>query len=87
MVERPTVPITSVPPIGDTITPYDRAHLVTYLKLLDADALGADWKATARSILSLNPATDLVGAQRIYDAHLVRARWITRIGYRQLLER
>ena len=26
-------------PAGDTLTPYDRAHFATYLRLLDADAM------------------------------------------------
>jgi hypothetical protein len=32
------------------LTDYDRAHLVTYLRLLDADA--ADWREAARPIPS-----------------------------------
>jgi len=29
---------------------YDTAHLVTYLRLLDVDAEGADWREAVRSI-------------------------------------
>jgi hypothetical protein len=29
-------------PWADAITPYDEAHFVTYLRLLDAEAEGAD---------------------------------------------
>jgi hypothetical protein len=29
-------------PSGSALTPYDEEHLVTYLRLLDADAEGAD---------------------------------------------
>ncbi len=76
----------AVPATGDTLTPYDRRHFVTYLKLLDADAMGAHWKETARTVLSLDPDTDPDAARRSYDAHLARARWMTQAGYRQLLK-
>nr|EKV0215358.1 hypothetical protein [Pseudomonas aeruginosa]EKV0215380.1 hypothetical protein [Pseudomonas aeruginosa] len=38
-------------PTGDTITVYDEQHYVTYLRLLDAKAEGADWKEVARIVL------------------------------------
>jgi hypothetical protein len=79
-------PIDAVPAAGDPFTPYDRRHFVTYLKLLDADAMSVDWKQTARTVLSLDPDADLGAARHSYDAHLARARWITRAGYRQLLK-
>jgi len=75
-----------MPPESDQLTAYDRAHLPTYLKLLDADAMNVDWKLTARSVLSLNPDADIEMARRVYDAHLARARWMTRAGYRELLK-
>jgi hypothetical protein len=40
-------PIEAIPPTGDALSPYDRAHFVTYLKLLDAHAMSIDWKETA----------------------------------------
>lgn len=76
----------AVPATSDTLTPYDRRHFVTYLKLLDADAMGANWKETARTVLSLDPDADPDAARRSYDAHLTRARWMTQAGYRQLLK-
>ena len=79
-------PLAAAPPDGDVLTAYDRAHFVTYLRLLDADAMGVDWKETAHSVLSLNLAADVDAARRVYDAHLTRARWMTRAGYRQLLK-
>ena len=44
-----------VAPSGDVLTPYDREHLVTYLRLLDAHAEGADWREVARVVLHLDP--------------------------------
>ena len=34
-------------PSGSVLTGYDQEHLVTYLRLLDADAEGADWREVA----------------------------------------
>ena len=45
------------PQVADTapdepfLTGYDMAHLVTYLRLLDADAEGADWREVAAIVL------------------------------------
>jgi hypothetical protein len=40
---QPT-PVADVAPIEPFLTGYDMDHLVTYLRLLDADADGADWR-------------------------------------------
>ena len=37
------------------LTPYDHEHTVTYLRLLDADAEGADWREVARIVLHIDP--------------------------------
>ena len=31
-------------PSGDSLTDYDRAHVKLYVRLLDAEADGADWR-------------------------------------------
>jgi hypothetical protein len=55
------------PQIADTapdepfLTGYDMAHLVTYLRLLDADAEGADWREVAAIVLELDVAKDPSG--------------------------
>jgi hypothetical protein len=41
---------------------------------------------TAQLVLSLDPAADLDRAQLVHDAHLARARWMTRVGHRLLPE-
>ena len=78
-------PIADAPPLSDHLTDYDRSHLKTYLRLLDAAADDADWREAATIVLGLNPATDPERAERIHTAHLERARWMTRTGYRDLL--
>jgi hypothetical protein len=37
-------------PSGSALTVYDEEHIITYLRLLDADAEGADWRDVARIV-------------------------------------
>ncbi|MAS14647.1 MAG: DUF2285 domain-containing protein [Nitratireductor sp.] len=73
-------------PTGPDITIYDEEHFVTYLRLLDADAEGASWTEVAQIVLHRDPASDVVGTRRCWESHLARARWMTKIGYRRILE-
>ncbi len=79
------------PPVSDTapnvaiLTGYDEQHLVTYLRLLDAEAEGADWREVARIVLHIDPARQPERARRAWDTHLARARWMTENGYQHLL--
>jgi hypothetical protein len=68
------------------VTPYDNAHLLVYLRLLDAAAAHADWREAATIILELDVAADPGRARRIHDIHLDRARWMARAGYKHLLK-
>jgi len=40
----PNVPVADEAPDGSSITPYDELHFIHYLRLLDANAEGADWR-------------------------------------------
>jgi hypothetical protein len=71
-------------PCSDTITDYDLAHLVTYLRLLDAMRDGAGWDEACRAILRRDP--DQPATRRCWDTHLKRAEWMTQSGYRRLLD-
>lgn len=71
-------------PTGDTLTVYGERHFVTYLRLLDAD--GADWTEVAQIVLHRDPAADLARTRRCWESHLARARWMTKTGYRRILE-
>jgi len=73
-------------PTGPDITIYDEEHFVTYLRLLDADKEGADWTEVARIVLHRDPSGDIVRARRCWESHLARARWMTKTGYRRILE-
>jgi hypothetical protein len=72
------------PPSDSVLTAYEK-HLVTYLRLLDADAEGADWREGARVVLHLDPEHDSGRARRVFESHLSRAKWMTEHGYSRLL--
>jgi hypothetical protein len=72
-------------PTDSVLTPYDHEHVVTYLRVLDADAEGADWQEVARIVLHIDPEREPARARRAFDSHLARARWMTKQGYRHLL--
>ncbi len=72
-------------PTGGAITAYDERHFVTYLRLLDAKAEGADWKEVARIVLHRGPASDEQRTYRCWQSHLERAQWLSREGYRKIL--
>ena len=78
--------VDDAPPTGNAITVYDERHFVTYLRLLDAKAEGADWKEVAQIVLHRDPATEELRTYRCWQSHLERAQWLSREGYRKILE-
>jgi hypothetical protein len=78
------------PDVADTapssagLTAYDEEHFVTYLRLLDADAEGADWRDVARIVLHLDPDREPERARKAFESHLSRAKWISGHGYQQM---
>ncbi|MBG6118651.1 DUF2285 domain-containing protein [Sphingobium sp. AEW013] len=73
------------PPDGAALTAYDQAHLTLYLRLLDADADGADWKEVVEALFGISAKRDPERAARVHTAHLSRAKWMTRSGCGELL--
>lgn len=73
-------------PSGNTVTPYDEQHYVTYLRLLDASRDGADWKEVARIVLHRDPAGEEERSRRCWESHFARAQWLSGSGYRRILE-
>jgi hypothetical protein len=51
-------PVAEAAPVEPFLTGYDMNHLVTYLRLLDADAEGADWREAARIVLNVEVEKD-----------------------------
>jgi hypothetical protein len=78
-------PIADSAPSEEQITDYDRAHIATYLRLLDAASEGANWEEVAHIVLGIEPSREPQRARGAYESHLARAHWLTEHGYRDLL--
>jgi len=77
--------VADLAPAGPALTAYDEEHIITYLRLLDADNEGADWRSVARIVLHIDSDHDPYRARRAFESHLSRARWMAAQGYRHLL--
>ncbi|RJE87186.1 DNA -binding domain-containing protein [Paracoccus onubensis] len=82
---RQTETFLDEPPTGETLTTYDRAHMKLYMRLLDAERDGADWREAVHVLFGIDPEQDPERYRSIHDAHLARAHWMTERGYRELV--
>lgn len=73
-------------PWSERVTAYDEEHFVVYLRLLDATADGASDDEMSRIVLGIDPAREPERARKALKSHLERARWMTKKGYRDLLQ-
>ena len=81
----PDPPISDVARADRNLTGYDQQHLVTYLRLLDADADEADYQEVAKIVLLIDPQREPERARLAWESHLARAKWLTENGFRHLL--
>lgn len=72
-------------PDAPELTDYDRSHMQTYLRLLDAAEDGADWSEVVEIVFGLDPRAEPERARTMHASHLARARWISARGYQGLL--
>ncbi len=79
-------PIAETAPTEPQLTDYDRAHLRTYLRLLDAAIEGASWEEATVIVLDIDVMAEPDRARRVHEEHLTRARWLSQNGYRELLK-
>jgi hypothetical protein len=77
--------IADVAPAGSALTQYGEEHMITYMRVLDADQQGADWRDVSRTVLHIDPDREADRARLAFESHLSRARWMTQQGYRHLL--
>jgi len=77
--------VADLAPSGPALTVYDEEHAITYIRMLDADRDGADWREVSRIVLHIDPEREPDRARRAFDSHLARAKWMTQVGYRHLL--
>src|ERR1700758_1658158 len=60
--------VADLAPSGPDLTVYDEEHGITYLRLLDADAEGADWREVSRIVLHIDPDHDPGRARRAFES-------------------
>lgn len=82
MKRRPPVDpdVADVAPNESAMTIYDEQHVVTYMRLLQAESEGADWQEVARIVLHIDPKREPDRARAAYQSHLARAKWVTEQG-------
>ena len=68
-------------PQESTLTNYDRTHLLTYSRLLDAERDGYGWAEAAAEILDLDIVADRTRAEACWRSHLDRAHWLANGGF------
>lgn len=76
-----------MPPQAEELTDYDERHFITYIRILDAKAEGADWREIAHVLFDIDATLEPNRAKKVHDNHLARAKWMTESGYRHLLLR
>ncbi|WP_084302318.1 DUF2285 domain-containing protein [Bradyrhizobium sp. WSM2254] len=72
--------VADVAPNETTLTAYDKQHVVTYIRLLQAEGEGADWREVARIVLHIDPEREPDRARNAYQSHRARAKWVTEQG-------
>lgn len=72
--------VVDVAPNELALTGYDEQHVVTYIRLLQAEGQGADWREVARIVLHIDPEREPDRARTAYQSHLARAKWVTEQG-------
>ncbi|MDT7854880.1 DUF2285 domain-containing protein [Xanthomonas hortorum] len=70
---------------SNRITPYDEAHFVASMWLLDAEADGVDWQEVAKIVPHCDPVAELERTRHGCENYLRQARWMTETGYRKIL--
>jgi len=81
-----TTAIADAAPQGDALTDYDRAHVKLYMRLIDAEDSGATLAEMARVLFAIEADAEPERARLAVKSHLARARWMTEVGYRLLLQ-
>lgn len=74
------------PESSPILTQRDRDYAVLYLQILDAAKAGVDWRIVARDVLKLNSASSMEAAKSTYDQFYTRAKWMTEVGYKLLVD-
>ena len=65
-------------PDDKALTSYDEQHVVTYMRLLQAESEGADWREVARIVLHIDPEREPDRARNAYES----SSCARKVGYR-----
>jgi len=82
---NPDAKIVDEAPTGLELTDYDYTMLICYLRLLEAEREGADWREVSHIVLKIDPGKHYARTQKMYESHIARARWMSEHGFRNLL--
>ena len=52
---QPNPQVADLAPAGPVLTAYDEEHMITYMRVLDADQQGADWRDVSRIVQRIDP--------------------------------
>jgi hypothetical protein len=66
--------VADLAPNGPRLTAYDEQHAITYIRMLDAEADGAEWREVSQLVLRIDPDREPGRARRAFDSHLARAK-------------
>jgi hypothetical protein len=82
MMQKPSLDpdVADSAPNEPALTAYDEQHVVTYVRLLQAESEGTDWMEVARVVLHMDPEREPDRARSAYQSHLARAKWVTEQG-------
>ncbi|MFC4844337.1 DUF2285 domain-containing protein [Bradyrhizobium sp. GCM10023182] len=72
--------VSDLAPTEPGLTSYDEQHVITYVRLLQAEGEGASWEDVARVVLHIDPLCEPKRARNAYLSHLARAKWMTERG-------
>ena len=72
--------VADVAPNEPAPTAYDEQHVITYIRLLQAEGEGADWRQVTRIVLHIDAEHEPDRARNAYQSHLARAKWMTEQG-------
>jgi hypothetical protein len=86
MPPRIDAEVADAAPSGAALTKYDQEHAIIYVRMLDADKAGADWREVTRIVLGIDADAEPDRARRAFDAHLARAKWMAHTGYSTTVE-
>ena len=55
------------PQVTAVLTAHDEEHMITYMRVLDVDQQGADWRKVSRIVLRIDPDTEAHRARRVFE--------------------